>query len=65
MFAGGASYWAFAGFKSVPKELFPYPIVVLIANGIICGFLAWVIHEQIVLRIVNYFGPKPQPPPNP
>ena len=51
--AGGAIYWMFATPDSVPHT-FPYPIVVLVVNGTICGFVAFVIHRQAVARFINF-----------
>lgn len=46
---GGAFYWMFTSAASVPKS-FPHPSAVLVMNGIICGFLAFVVHKQLICR---------------
>lgn len=48
---GACIYWLFAGPQSVPKT-FPYPFAVLIVNGTICGFVAFIIHRQAVARLI-------------
>jgi hypothetical protein len=48
---GEAIYWLFAGPSSVPKS-FPYPMAVFISNGTLCGFFAFLVHRQIVSRII-------------
>lgn len=50
---GGSIYWMFAGPSTVPKT-FPYSMPVLVSNGIICGFIAFVIHKQVVHRIIQF-----------
>ena len=52
---GMASYWGFAVEQSVPNG-FPHPQMVFIANGCICGFIAFVIHRQVIARIVELVG---------
>jgi hypothetical protein len=65
---GAAIYWLFAGPESVPKT-FPYPFVVLVVNGTLCGFVAFTVHRQMVARIISFvrartgdttFIPKPK-----
>ena len=51
---GMASYWGFALEKSVPAG-FPHPQFVFVANGCICGFMAYVIHRQVVARMLEAF----------
>lgn len=53
-----AVYPLFCSKSSVPN-IFPSPLAVLIANGILCGFLAYVAHSQIIMRIVSAIGRKP------
>ncbi len=64
---GGASYWLFASPASVPHD-FPHPVAVLVANGIVCGFVAYVIGfkaiKKFVLSRFNESG-DPKPPPLP
>lgn len=49
---GGSIYWLFAGPTSVPKS-FPYPEAVLVVNGVMCGFFAFLVHRQAIARIIN------------
>lgn len=54
--------------KSTVGASYPNPLLVLILNGFILGFVAWVVHTTIVKRIVNHFGGWPDdknhvPPP--
>lgn len=51
--AGALSYWMFAGIASVPKN-FPSPPAVLAVNGIMCGFVAFIVHRQVVARAINF-----------
>jgi len=53
--AGGSIYWMFTAAETVPRS-FPHPLAVFIVNGCICGFIAFVIHQQAVSRFINYFG---------
>lgn len=48
---GESIYWLFAGPASVPKS-YPYPIAVFVSNGTLCGFFAFLVHRQIVARII-------------
>lgn len=50
--AGGATYWLFSATDSVPKN-FPYPHAVLVVNGLVCGFLAFIAHFTL-LKIVKH-----------
>ncbi len=50
---GGSIFWAYASPKSVPPD-FPHPMAVFVANGIICGFVAWVIHRQAIGRFISF-----------
>lgn len=54
---GATIYWMFAGPESVPKT-FPYPFVVLVVNGTICGFVAFVFHRQAVARLISFVRAK-------
>ncbi len=56
---GGAIYSLFAGPESVPKT-FPYPFMVLVANGTLCGFISYITHRQLVARAINFFREKQQ-----
>jgi len=51
--AGGAIYWMFATPASVPSS-YPYPMAVLVVNGTICGFFAFIAHRQVVARCINF-----------
>ncbi len=50
---GGGTYWLFAGPGSVPKN-FPYPTAVLVVNGIMCGFAAFIVHRQAIARMISF-----------
>lgn len=60
--AGAATYWLFAAKGSVPPS-FPHPAAVLFANGLICGFVAYALHTQVTVRILNWMKPAGQTPP--
>jgi hypothetical protein len=69
---GGSIYWMFCHPANVPKT-FPYAWPVLACIGVICGFVAGVLHRQIIGRLIEYVkgripgsDPKPvdsNPPP--
>ncbi len=62
---GAAIYWLFVSPSTVPQS-FPHPAAVLVANGIICGFIAFILHGQIVLRLIKRFSPsQTDAPPKP
>jgi hypothetical protein len=48
---GGCIYWLFATPSSVPRS-FPYPFVVLVCNGVICGFFAGLLHRFLIARFI-------------
>ena len=52
--------------SSVPKT-FPVPIVVLLLNGLVLGFIAWMVHKFVVKKLIDKFGGRddPQPPVQP
>jgi hypothetical protein len=50
---GASIYWAFAGLDSVPKS-YPVPHAVLVVNGTICGFAAFIIHRQAIARLISF-----------
>lgn len=52
---GMCIYWLFAGISSVPKS-YPYPFIVLISNGMYCGFVAGLAHKKLIKRMVQHFG---------
>lgn len=65
---GAVVYPLFSAKSSVPPT-FPYPVAVLIVNGLISGFIAVIIHAKLVMFLVNKYGGKSdsndQPPSNP
>lgn len=50
---GGAIYWMFCHPSNVPKS-FPYAWPVLACIGLICGFVAGVLHKQIIGRAIEW-----------
>jgi hypothetical protein len=66
--AGASIYWIFTSEDTVPKS-FPHPQAVFLVNGTICGFIAFVIHQQAVARLINLMRGNPAgtqiQPPNP
>lgn len=60
---GPVVYPLFCRFKTVP-EYFPFPLGVLIVNGLVCGLLASAIYKWIIKLIVARFSPpnNPEPP---
>lgn len=75
---GMALYPLLTPISTVPPA-FPNPIVVLILNGFILGFVAWVVHKFLIKRVIDKFAEKqdaadaakpepptkPEPPPKP
>lgn len=57
VFGGASIYWLFAGIGTVP-HFFPYPHVVLFANGLICGLVAFILHKTLVEYLINRFKRK-------
>lgn len=55
---GGSAYWMFATPKSVPPN-YPYPYVILVVNGVICAFIAFIIHRQAIARLINMIRARP------
>ncbi len=47
---GGSMYWLFVSVSTVPP-IFPYPHVIITAEGMICGCIAFLSHGQIIMRI--------------
>jgi hypothetical protein len=52
---GPLTYWLFAPLSSVPAT-FPYPVAVLVVNGLIAGFLASVLHSRLTLWAISKFA---------
>lgn len=57
---GASIFWLFTSENTVPKS-FPHPMAVFIANGIVCGFIAFVLHQQVVSRVIDFFQIKKLP----
>lgn len=53
--SGEAIYWMFTTAETVPRS-FPHPMAVFVANGTLCGFVAYAIHRQATVRALNLFG---------
>ena len=51
----GAFTFRFFCLESAVPSYFPHPQAVFCVNGIIAGFLAFVIHKQVVSRTINFF----------
>lgn len=49
---GAAFYWCFAPAASVDKA-FPHPHAVFIVNGLVCGFVAFLLHSKLVLLLIE------------
>jgi len=64
--AGACSYWLFSSRSSVPPG-FPHPAAVLVVNGIICGFISFLVHVSLIANLIKRFGTAgpAQPPTNP
>jgi len=61
---GASTYWLFAFQTSVPKS-FPHPVAVLACIGFVCGFVAGILHKQLVARAIAYLrGRVPELNPN-
>jgi hypothetical protein len=65
---GGSIYWMFCHPANVPKT-FPYAWPVLACIGVMCGFVAGVLHRQIIGRLIEYVkgripGSDPKPDQN-
>lgn len=54
---GAVAYPLFSAKSSVPVD-FPYPIAVLILNGLISGFIAVILHKKLVMWLVSRYGGK-------
>lgn len=54
---GGAIYWMFCHPGNVPKS-FPYAWPVLACIGCVCGFVAGVLHRQIIGRLIEWLRSK-------
>lgn len=62
---GGAIYWMFCHPANVPKS-FPYAWPVLACIGFVCGFVAGILHKQIIGRAIEWArnkipGSEPKP----
>lgn len=53
---GTALYPALTPLKTVPPN-FPIPILVLILNGLVLGFLAFILHKFLVKKLIEKFSP--------
>jgi len=53
--AGASIFWMFTSRESVPSY-FPHPLAVFVVNGSICGFVAFVIHRQAIVRLIGMFS---------
>lgn len=42
--------------STIPPE-YPYPLVVLVLNGFILGFVAWLAHAFIIARLIAFLQP--------
>lgn len=42
--------------RNTVSPYFPNPLLVLILNGFILGFVAWVVHKTVVKRIITWAG---------
>lgn len=51
----GACIFRFFSLESAVPKYFPHPQAVFVVNGILAGFIAFVIHKQVVSRIINFF----------
>ncbi len=51
----GAVCFRFFCLESAVPKYFPHPQAVFVVNGIMAGFVAFVIHKQAVARIINSF----------
>lgn len=64
MIVMGACTFRFFCLESAVPKYFPHPQAVFILNGIIAGFIAFVLHKQVVARAINFFraqgGPEPR-----
>jgi hypothetical protein len=61
---GAVAYPFFSSRASVPPS-YPYPLAVLIVNGLVVGFVAAIAHSQITLRAIGRLSPPSNPNPNP
>lgn len=54
----GAGSWLFPSLvsRSTVSPYFPNPLLVLILNGFILGFVAWIIHKALIKRIIKWAG---------
>lgn len=55
--AGASIFWMFTSRSAVPVY-FPHPIAVFVANGTVCGFIAFVIHKKAIARVIEFFEAK-------
>lgn len=67
VFGGASGYWIFSSAGSV-SPYFPYPYAVLVVNGLVCGFIAFIFHASAIKWLINRFQPPsrdskdPKPP---
>lgn len=55
MIITGAFTFRFFCLESAVPKYFPHPQAVFILNGIIAGFIAFILHKQVVARAINFF----------
>ncbi len=51
----GAFTFRFFCLESSVPVYFPHPQAVFCVNGIIAGFLAFIVHKQVIARTINFF----------
>lgn len=56
---GMSIYWGFTSEAAVPKN-YPHPWAVFLANGMICGFIAYIVHRQAIARAIAFLQPDKQ-----
>ncbi len=64
---GSSTYWLFA-FPSTVPPCFPHAQPVFFSNGLVCGFTAYLVHRQIVARLIRKLRGligEPNPPETP
>ena len=53
--AGSCLFPGLVAQTTVPPA-YPNPLLVLILNGFVLGFIAWVVHKVVVRRIIKWAG---------
>lgn len=48
----------FSKVSQVP-DTYPYPLAVLMADGCVLGFLAWLAHASIIAKLIGWLQPVP------